>query len=125
MRVLLDTNALIWWLEQNPRLGPEARDLLSKSPLTFVSVISAWEIAIKTAKGRLRLPEPLEAAMEHYGFVRLAVDFQHVREYQKLSPHHRDAFDRMLIAQAKVEGLVTITSDRQFESYGIPVVWAG
>lgn len=125
MRVLLDTNALIWWLEQNPRLGAEAGALLSNSPLTFVSVVSAWEIAIKTARGKLKLPAPLEVAMEHYGFVRLAVDFQHVSEYQKLPHHHRDAFDRMLIAQAKVEGLVTITSDRQFEPYGIPVVWAG
>ena len=125
MRVLADTHALIWWVERNPRLSADAARLLSQEGMVFVSAISAWEIATKTSQGRLRLPEPLEVVMEHYNFIRLAVDFQHVREYQNLPPHHQDPFDRMLIAQAKVEGLVTITSDRQFEPYGIPVVWAG
>lgn len=125
MRILLDTNALIWWIEENPRLGAEAVGLIRESPPTFVSVVSAWEIAIKTAKGKLKLPAPLEVAMEHYGFLRLAVDFQHVREYLRLPGHHGDPFDRMLAAQARVAGLVLITADREFEAYGIPVVWAG
>lgn len=125
MNLLLDTHALLWWLEGSPRLGSDAAARIREGPPPRVSAVSAWEIAIKEAKGRLHLPAPLDQAIDHYGFIRLAVDLHHVEALRSLPPHHADPFDRMLVAQAQVEGLVLVTADRDFEKYDVPVVWAG
>jgi PIN domain nuclease of toxin-antitoxin system len=89
----------------------------------FVSAASAWEIAIKAALGKLRIPGTVEAGVEGSGFSRLPIDFRHAAAVADLPLHHADPFDRMLIAQARTEGLVIVTQDRQFEPYGVPVLW--
>jgi PIN domain nuclease of toxin-antitoxin system len=92
--------------------------------MVFVSAASAWEIAIKSALGRVRLPRPFSEGVEESGFVELPIAFSHADAVELLPPHHSDPFDRMLIAQAKVERLVLVTHDRNFEMYGHPIVWA-
>ena len=92
-----------------------------------MSHATAWELAIKISIGKLKLPVPFEdffpAVVLANGFQVLATDFHHYRELLALPFHHRDPFDRLLIAQAKAEGLTVITSDSQFRAYGVPVLW--
>lgn len=93
----------------------------------LVSHATAWELAIKISIGKLKLPVPFEdffpAVVLANGFQVLATDFHHYRELLALPFHHRDPFDRLLIAQAKAEGLTVITSDSQFRAYGVLVLW--
>lgn len=125
MRLLLDTHGLIWWWENDPRLSGPVREAL-RLPETevFVSVVSAWEIAIKTACGKLRVDADVEAEVERDGFSKLGVEFRHAAEAATLPLHHRDPFDRMLIAQARVEGLTLVTADARFKPYAVPIFWA-
>ena len=123
MKLLLDTHVFLWWRENNPRLSREARKAIATAELVFVSAASAWEIAIKSGTGRLRLDGSVEDWVEASGFTRLPVHFRHAAALAGLPAHHRDPFDRMLIAQASTEGLVLVTGDRRFEQYGAPVIW--
>lgn len=90
----------------------------------YVSAASAWEVAIKTAIGRLRPTRTVEAAAADSGFLELPVTFQHAERITELPPHHRDPFDRMLVAQAAVEELALVTRDRVFARYGVPLIQA-
>jgi PIN domain nuclease of toxin-antitoxin system len=123
MRLLLDTHVFLWWRENNPKLGRLARDHIASAELVFVSVVSAWEVAIKMATGKLGIDGSFEAWVGDSGFLRLSDHFRHAEALAGLPLHHRDPFDRMLIAQALVESLVMVTGDRRFEPYGVPVVW--
>lgn len=123
MRLLLDTHVFIWWRENNPLLKEEARRAIAEADLVLVSAASAWEIAIKMALGKLQVPGPVEQAVEDSGFGKLLVDFSHAAAVAGLPHHHADPFDRMLIAQAQVEGLTIVTHDRWFEPYRVPVLW--
>lgn len=119
-RLLLDTHALLWWLSDDRRLGPEARNLIADPGNTvFVSAASGWEIGIKRAAGKLHAPPDLDAEIERNGFTHLPVTFFHGEQAGALPRHHRDPFDRMLIAQAQAEGLVLVTADEDFRPYGI------
>jgi len=89
-----------------------------------VSAITAWEIAIKQAVGKLRFEDPVEAVVAQNGFLALPVTVQHGDRLRDLPRHHPDPFDRLLIVQALEEGLTILTSDRAFEPYRVPVVWA-
>lgn len=122
-RVLLDTHVVIWWRTNDARLSVTAREAIAGASFVFVSAASAWEIAIKSALGRVRLPRPFSEGVEDSGFVELPIGFQHADAVELLPRHHSDPFDRMLLAQAKVERLVLVTHDRNFEPYGHPVVW--
>jgi PIN domain nuclease of toxin-antitoxin system len=124
VRLLLDTPVFIWWRENNPRLKEGARSAIAGPDVVLVSAATAWEIAIKTAIGKLRVPGPVEPAVEDSGFGKLAVDFRHAAAVATLPPHHSDPFDRMLLAQALVEGLTLVTHDRRFERYRVPMLWA-
>ena len=124
MRVLLDTHVFLWWREANDRLGGEARHAVTEADVAFVSAASAWEVAIKVALGKLKIPGPLEPAVAESGFDQLPITFAHASAVAGLPPHHGDPFDRMLIAQALVEQLTLVTHDHRFEPYGIPIVWA-
>jgi PIN domain nuclease of toxin-antitoxin system len=122
-RVLLDTHTLIWWAEDDPRL-PEAADLrIRHADLAVVSIASAWEIAIKASLGRLTLPVAVEDILEIAGFALLPVTLAHTTEVARLPPHHRDPFDRMLVAQARIEGLTLVTGNRRLAAYDVRSFW--
>lgn len=123
MNLLLDTHAFLWWREESPRLRTEARRAIASADLVAVSAATAWEIAIKVSIGKLRIPGPVEPAVRDSGFSPLRVDFYHAAAVESLPHHHGDPFDRMLIAQALVEGLTVVTHDRKFEPYRVPVLW--
>ncbi len=114
---------MLWWREASPRLSPEVVAAIGRADLVYVSAASAWEVAIKIALGRLRLPEPFADGVDASGFARLPIECDHAAEAGRLPPHHADPFDRMLAAQARVEGLTLVTHDRRFEPYGGDVLW--
>ena len=124
MRLMLDTHALIWALEGGARLSRVARRAI-EDPRNevFVSAASAWEIAIKKAMGRLRIPDDLIDAVDRSGFVRRPLGFAEAERLKRLPHHHRDPFDRMLIAHAMEEKCAMVTKDEQIASYAIDVVW--
>jgi PIN domain nuclease of toxin-antitoxin system len=95
-----------------------------RAELVAVSAISAWEIAIKRALGKLEIKDTVEDIVEQNGFVALSATIRHGDLLRELPLHHPDPFDRLLIAQALDEGFTILTSDRSFEPYRVPVVWA-
>lgn len=126
MKLLLDTNALLWWLHQSPRLGPIREDIASKRREVAVSVVSLWECVIKSKTGKLQVAiERLENELADQGFERLAIRHQHLARLEALVPMHRDPFDLMIIAQAQVEGYTVVTSDARFSDYQVPLVRCG
>lgn len=114
---------MIWWRANDARLSLPAREAIATASLVFVSAASAWEIAIKSALGRIRLPRSFAEGVEDSGFIQLPIQFEHAAAVELLPGHHNDPFDRMIVAQAKVEKLVLVTHDRTFEPYGVPVIW--
>lgn len=125
MRLLLDTHVLLWCLEDSPALTAEARELVTDgSNEVVVSAASAWEVSIKRAAGKLRAPDDLASALEDAHFIPLSITLEHASRAGALPMHHRDPFDRMLIAQALVEGLTIVTRDPRFEPYGVPLLAA-
>lgn len=120
MTLLLDTPVLIWLVENNPRLGPQAR-AAAMSGATMVSAISVWEIGIKSATGRLRTPA-VEQLLDRGDFPELPFTAQHARDAGALPPHHRDPFDRALVGQARVEGLVLLTADSRLQAYDVALL---
>ena len=123
MRLLLDTHVFLWW-RAGREMRPEAMDALRGADDVFVSAASAWEVAIKTAAGKIRLTAPFADGVAASGFVELPVTFVHAAAAGELPPHHRDPFDRMLIAQARVERLTLVSRDLQLEPYGGTIIWA-
>ena len=124
MNLLLDTHAFLWWWTDDPKLGAEARDAVAGAGVIFVSAASAWEAAIKQGLGRLRLRDRFERSVEDSGFEKLPILFVHAERAGTLPRHHADPFDRMLVAQAQIEGLTLISHDRWFERYDVEVLWA-
>ena len=122
-RLLLDTHVFLWWKENNPRLSLPAREAIATAELVFVSAASAWEIAIKSRLGKVRLPRPFSEGVEDSGFIELPIRFEHAAAVELLPDHHTDPFDRMLLAQAVVEKLVVVTHDHAMEPYGSPIIW--
>ena len=116
--LLLDTHVFLWWRADDRRLGPEVRDAIAFAPVVFVSAASAWEVAIKIALGRLRIPEPFGRGVDASGFRRLSIAFEHAEAAAALPPLHGDPFDRMLVAQAQTERLVLLTGDDAVAVYG-------
>ena len=124
MRLLLDTSAFLWWVGDDSRLGPEARLLIADpSNTVFVSSATAWEISIKHSHGKLPFVDT-SAAIEAYEFEPLAIGIEHGTAAGLLPPHHRDPFDRVLIAQAQQESLSVVTEDAAFGRYDVDVVRA-
>lgn len=122
MRLLLDTNALIRWHANE--LRPAAIRTVQRADLVVVSAVSAWEIGIKRALGKLKLEDLVEDIAAQNGFLALPVTIRHGDLLRDLPRHHSDPFDRLLIVQALEEGLTILTSDRAFELYRVPVAWA-
>ena len=103
-RLLLDTHVWLWWQSNSRRLPKAARLTIAHAADAYLSVASAWEIAIKSALGKLRVPEEIAGAVARGGFLELPIQFRHVAVLPNLPMHHRDPFDRILIAQAVCEG---------------------
>lgn len=128
MRALLDTHVFLWWISDDPRLSPGARAVLvdGDSDVHF-SVASAWEIAIKVRLGRIKLPKGLEAFLskqiEMNSFTVLPVQLRHALRVAALPAHHKDPFDRLLVAQAQAEKLVLVSADPAIARYAVEVVW--
>ncbi len=125
MRLLLDTNVMLWALGDVDELSSEVRNQVANgSNDVFVSVVSPWEAAIKQAAKKLELKIDLEAELEASAIEILAVTVRHAMVAGALPPHHRDPFDRMIIAQAQLERLTIVTRDRRFGAYGVDVLVA-
>lgn len=127
MNLLLDTQALLWWRDGSRRLGHRARKAIESEAATVsVSAASIWEIAIKSSIGRLKLKDSLdvwiESALELHGFAPLSVTVAHAAAVGRLPRHHADPFDRLLIAQAGLEGFTIVTADASFDAYDVPVL---
>ena len=128
MRLLLDTKALLWWIADDDRLSARARALVGDGANdVFVSAVSAWEIVVKAAIGRLEVPEPIDrfvvAQLEANAFHPLAITMRHALGLASLPDIHRDPFDRMLVSQAVSEELALVSGDRVFESYPVTTEW--
>ncbi len=128
MRVLLDTHALVWALSEPERLSSRARATVA-NPATdaYVSMASAWELAILESLGHVRLAVSLDSIFsEGLAALRirlLPIQLQHLVRLTALPRHHRDPFDRLLIATAMVEKLTLVSSDREFKKYGAVTLW--
>ena len=119
-RFLLDTHALLWWLSDDPRLGAKSREMISDGRnQVFVSAATTWEMSIKTAIGKLKAPEDMDAVVEDEGFDKLPISLYHGQLAGSLPPLHQDPFDRMLIAQAQAEGLILVTADENIRQYAV------
>ena len=123
MKLLLDTHAILWWVRDDRRLGRAARRAITSADVVWVSTVSGWELAIKVAKGRLRIVESLRVTIVADRFTELPLTLRHTEELERLPMHHGDPHDRLLVAQARVEGATIVTHDRAFEAYGVPVIW--
>jgi PIN domain nuclease of toxin-antitoxin system len=116
--LLLDTHAFLWWCADDARLPEVERQAIRDGANdVFLSAASVWEMAIKQKLGRLQVPEPASAVVARLGIARLPVTFEHAEATVVLPPLHRDPFDRLLVAQAKIEGLTVVTRDPAIRSY--------
>lgn len=128
MKTLLDSHVLIWFVTGNPRCSAAARRAIeAPDTVNFVSAASAWEIATKVRSGRWAeadiVVRDFGAAMAENGFSPLPVTIEHGRAAGLLEAEHRDPFDRMLAAQAMIDGLTLVTADPAFRSFDVPIVW--
>ena len=122
-RLLLDTHVLLWWLSDDPQLGQSTRQVISDPRNDiYVSAASTWEISIKRSLGKLSAPEDMDSIIDDEGFGKLPISPFHGDQAGMLPGHHKDPFDRMLIAQAQSEGLVVISNDEKINRYGIRVM---
>jgi len=126
MRLLLDTQAFLWWVTDDRRLSKRARTAIAATP-GLLSVASCWEMAIKASLGKLTLPRPvdrfLQRQLEVNGFTLLPVSLEAAAAVADMPFHHRDPFDRMLAAQARSHDLPIVSSDPVFAKYGVRRVW--
>ncbi len=123
MRLLLDTHVLIWW-DAGRKLTKDAVAAIQEADEVFVSSAAAWEVAIKSSLGKIASRRSVAIATSESGFLELPVLFTHAERVRELPAHHRDPFDRIMIAQAQVEGLVIVSGDRAFGAYDVPVIAA-
>lgn len=124
MDLLLDSHAALWMVAAPERLSQKAATALSSSDhAVYLSVVSIWELEAKAALGKLPLPGHVWNNLDAIGVIILPVGRLHALAVSRLPMHHRDPFDRMLVAQAMVEGLALVTVDRKLPAYGVPVLW--
>ncbi len=115
----MDTHILLWWLGNDPLLSESARALMrDPENVIFVSAVSLWEIWLKLSLGKLRLPVEFEETLAAESFESLPLTAAQTREVALLPWHHRDPFDRMLVAQARAENLILLTADSALSAYG-------
>ena len=125
MNLLLDTHVVLWWLADAPELGATARAAIAdRGNVVQVSAVTAWEIVVKRALGKLEMPEDWEEALAEEPFTRLAVTWSHALRVGTLPDVHRDPFDRLLVAQAMAENLTLVSHDDILARYGIRLLRA-
>lgn len=125
MKLLLDTHVVLWWLSAPKNLDQEALTAIaSNENLVFLSAAVVWEIRIKEGLGKLVVPRSFHRVLSGERFENLSITVEHAHRTRELPPLHRDPFDRMLIAQAKVEGATVVTRDAVFDDYGVSVLHA-
>jgi PIN domain nuclease of toxin-antitoxin system len=129
LKLLLDTQCLLWWFTEPERLNLDAiEQIVAEDNELFFSVASTWEIAIKVGIGELPLPEPVDtyvaSRMQRLGAKSLDIVFPHVCKVATLPLLHRDPFDRILLAQAQIEQMTLVTADEILTQYGIDILWA-
>jgi len=123
LRLLLDTHAFLWVRAEPARVPERTVAALLAADRVLVSVVSAWEVEIKIAKGAMRTRETFAEGIADSGFETLGVTLRHVEALRELPAHHRDPFDRMLVAQARAEGATLVTADRDIRAYAVPTMW--
>lgn len=122
MRILVDSHVALWWLDDSAAMGPDCRELIEHADEAYFSAVTPWELGIKRALGKLTMPDGLAEVLELGGFVSLAISADHAEMASTLPTHHRDPFDRMLVAQAQLEALVLVTADEILGSYDVQLV---
>ena len=128
MRALLDTHVFLWWSIDDPQLTSRARDFIHNPDNDLVfSIVGAWEVLLKARTGRLPIPgdvaDFIEVRIQRYDILLLDLQLGHLTRFYHLPSHHRDPFDRMLVAQAQVENLPIVTGDAQIARYDVEVIW--
>jgi len=124
VRVLLDTHAVVWALSDDPRLSTAAwRVVEDAGNEVFVSVVSAWEMSVKQALGRVSVPDDLERVLVDAGFLQRHVRFSDCSRLTALPAIHRDPFDRMLVSQALEDGIPIVTRDEAIARYPLQTIW--
>lgn len=122
MRLLVDSHVALWWLGDDALLGPECKERLKDADEVYFSALTPWELGIKRSIGKIAFPDGLVAQLEAAGFVELAISAAHAELAPDLPPHHRDPFDRMLVAQAQLESLTLVTADRTLRTYDVEFI---
>jgi len=130
VKLLLDTQCWLWWFAQPDRLNQEAiAQIADETNELWLSVASVWEISIKVSIKKLPLPEPVDlyvsSRIAQLRMRSLAITAAHALQIAALPLHHRDPFDRLLIAQAQIEGMTLVSADRMFNQYEVSLLWAG
>ena len=124
MRLLADTHAALWLLGEDERLSPRADELLTDATNeVLLSAAVVWEVAIKRSLGKLDAPDGFARQLLDGGAVALPISIDHARAVRSLPWHHRDPFDRLIIAQATLENAVIVSSDERLHTYGVGVAW--
>jgi PIN domain nuclease of toxin-antitoxin system len=126
MKYLLDTHILLWIAEDSPRLSEHMKSaLLDNTSEKYVSIVSAWEVALKLSTGKLKIRDGLQTffdVVDENGFLSLPVEREYLWKALDLPPHHKDPFDRMLVATAMTEGMTLITADAQIQKYSVACI---
>jgi PIN domain nuclease of toxin-antitoxin system len=121
--LILDSNALIWWLEDAPRIRrSDAFDRIATDPLVMISIVTPWELWIKAASGRVQLPGRFNERLPDLGLEIISPTMGDARLASALPPIHKDPFDRMIVAQALNRGAAIVTGDRSLGEYGVEVI---
>ncbi|MCF7859549.1 MAG: type II toxin-antitoxin system VapC family toxin [Candidatus Cloacimonetes bacterium] len=128
MKYMLDTNVFLWLIEDNPKLTQKVRRKFTHPKNTiYLSIVSLWEIAIKTNIGKLKLEDPFSVFIDKYVFENyieiLDLKIDHIKQFKELEYYHKDPFDRTIIAQSISEDISLIASDKIFSKYPVKVLW--
>ena len=128
MKVLLDTHVFLWWIMDDPRLSAKAREMIAApETIVYVSAATVWEIAVKSQIGKLSLAQPVKqyipTQMTTNGFIDLPITLDHALHIHSLPLHHRDPFDRMLVAQSQLEDMPILSADPLLSRYTVDIIW--
>ena len=122
MRLLLDSHVALWWLAGDSNVGPETAAMIHAADTVYFSPVTPWELGIKRSLGKIDFPDGLVLELVAAGLEEQPITSAHAETAAALHPHHRDPFDRMLIAQATIESLSLITADTMLDAYDIPII---